>query len=687
MSSIEQARQLIADGAFDKLDDLWTDLITDDSVELKQYLSITDALKAKGELEQASLLLELLSEHYESRKELRNAIEIQKSLLRFHEESPQIRRKIIELYRRQWSRSEHFDDYLQLSGLNSDEPIMKAINLLDEYLTYDVGRYFFFERYGLGKVVAVVPQKREIVIDFERKQRHFLSIDVARGLLTPIDTEHFLYLKHEQPARLRSLAQEQPAEVVVMLLRSIREPMNASKIKGFLEGIVEQTQLNRFWEKTRKVLEKHDNIRVAGKTSKTYSYVGSAADKENQAIEAFHNAKLRDKYGLAEEYAKKMPKVFTMLIPHLAQLGKKSQKDHPGIALDILTLLRDGDADAALGYSMDDLLELHKPEEILKETTNSQSQDDLISCLKERTPDKWLNVTADILLATGDFKVMDAAVDRMRDAPDKLAEVYHRILTMPKEYPRQFYWMLKKIESGALKDYLRPNLVPRFIDSLQYVQGVTATVKRILALKTFDAMIARAEVNEAQRIRDSVKISSALTEHEKSGYIRIIEHYFPTLAEERTDIIYATKTALARRKRELDHILTIEIPANKKEISRAREFGDLSENFEYKAAKEKQDQLYAKVKSIESELLNTQMIDPAEIDTAVVNVGTTIKLQNAKGDSIVSYTIMGRWDTDLSSNTISNEAPLAQTMLGKKCGDTVKMEGIEYRIIEIKRAL
>ncbi len=687
MSNIDQAKQLIADGAFDRLDDLWTDLITDDSIELEQHLSIIDALKVKGKIEQASLLLELLGEHYEARDRLKCAIEVQKALLRFHEESPRIRKKLIDLYRRQYLKSEHLDDYLRQSGFDSGEPIMKAIHRLEEYLKYDIGKFFFFERYGLGKVVAVVPAKREIVLDFEKKDRHFLNIDVARGLLKPVDRNHFLFLKHAEPGILRKLAEEKPEEVVVMLLQSIREPIPASKIKGFLQGIVETTQLNRFWEKTRKILEKHDNIRIAGKTSKTYSYVDSIADKEDQAIKAFQKAKWEDRYGIAEEYVDKMPDIFNILIPDLAKLGRQSLKDHPGIALDILMLLEERKPDVELGYSIDDLFETHKPETILHEMTNPQHRGSFLKYVKAKAPDRWHTTATEIFFGSDDFRIMDSVADHLNDAPRKMEEIYQRILVMPRAYPKQFHWMLKKIESGALQDHLRPNLIPRILDCTNYVPGITAIVKRILTWKNFDLVISQAEEGEAERIRDSIKTSNTLTDHEVSGYLRILEHHFPNLAEEATDVIYATEAALARKKSELENILSVEIPANKKDISSAREFGDLSENFEYKAAKEKQDQLYAKVKNIESELLNTRIIDPHKINTDTVNVGAAVTLQSSEDDSIVHYTIMGRWDTDLSNNIISNEAPLAQIMMGKKCGDRVRIDRTEYTIIKISKAL
>ncbi|MDH4210376.1 MAG: GreA/GreB family elongation factor [candidate division WOR-3 bacterium] len=687
MTRIDDALRLVASRKFHELEDLWTDMITDASIEIDDYLSIGDAVQNAGDSSRAGLLLELLSDYHESKKEYETVIRIQKRMLRYDRESLQIRNKLMALYRKQYKDSLHLEDYLELSGLSSSEPIMKAIQKFEDYMRYDIGRYFFFERYGIGKVVAVKPEKKEIVVDFELKKKHFLTIDIAKGLLTPITQTHFLHVKHEDIDKLRSMAVEQPAEVVLMILRSFSEPMPALRIKGYLEGIVDKTHINKFWERVRKTLERHDNIRVTGKTSKTYSFVDSVVDKENQAIEAFHNAKLRDKYGIAEEYAHKMPGVFEQLIPHLVQLGRLVQKDHPGIALDILMLFDEKKADAQLSYSIEDLFEANAPEDILKETTNPQNGARFISYIKEKDPNRWPDIASGILFAINDFKIMDAVSEHMRDTPDKLEDIYRRILAMPKDYPRQFHWMLKKIESGALNDYFRPNLIPKFIDSLSYVQGVKATVKKILTLKSFDEVIARTELNDARRIQESVKSSTVLSEHEKSGYLRILEHYFPVMVEVKTDIIYSTEAALIRKKKELEHILTIEIPANKKEISRAREFGDLSENFEYKAAKEKQDQLYAKVKNIESELMNVRVIDPANIATDAVGVGTEVKLQNTEDESTVVYTIMGRWDTDLSNNIISNEAPLARTVLGRKINDIVNIKDIAYRIVEITPAI
>jgi transcription elongation GreA/GreB family factor len=131
----------------------------------------------------------------------------------------------------------------------------------------------------------------------------------------------------------------------------------------------------------------------------------------------------------------------------------------------------------------------------------------------------------------------------------------------------------------------------------------------------------------------------------------------------------------------------VEIPENKKEIGRAREFGDLSENFEYKAAKERQDQLYQRTRMLEADIKKTQLINHGAIDTSRVEVGTKVTLKTAETGSMISYTILGRWDTDLGRNIISNEAPVAKALIGRGINDQVIINGQTCQIVEIEKGI
>ena len=97
-----------------------------------------------------------------------------------------------------------------------------------------------------------------------------------------------------------------------------------------------------------------------------------------------------------------------------------------------------------------------------------------------------------------------------------------------------------------------------------------------------------------------------------------------SLREPQAEPIYATAEMLTQKRGELDHLLKVEIPTNNKAIQTAREFGDLSENFEYKSARQRAGYLSARVGKLQGEMANVHVLDPTKVDTSVVRVGTKL---------------------------------------------------------------
>ncbi len=687
MSIVESAKQALAKKDFQKLDDLWTEMVLDEQVDLNDFFKITKELKKLGESERALLLLEMLATHLESNDEYANVIEVYKNMVYHVRDDTEIRKKIINLYKLKYKESEHLDEYLEISGFNETGSIFKTIAKLEEFLKYDIGSYFYFERYGIGEVVDTIPSKKEVVIDFEKKKKHFLTLDVARGVLMHLNKEHFLYIKYKNIDDLKKMSLADPVELIKRMLKSFQEPLTTSQIKMHLQGIVEKQELNKFWEMARKKIEKDNNIKISGGTAKTYTYIRSGIDKTDIEIATFNEAAEQEKYLLAEEYAKKMPAVFKRILPELIETGNKALKQKPALALDILMLCNDLKVKAELSYTIDAILEREKPESIIKKLNNIEHQKILLTLVKENNPNEWTDIFRKLIFTINNIKLLDDIAENLKCAPAILKDIYYTIFSMPKQHPQQFQWMLKKMQSGDLQEYLNIKFIPRLIDSLNYVKGIKGIVTKILSLENFDKILKQAKDEDAKRILETINNNTVLENYKKKDFLRIIEYYFPHFFAKEIDIIYTTKTALLKRKEELNKIITIEIPENKKDISRAREFGDLSDNFEYKAAKERQDQLYQKVRIIESELEKIQTINPTTITTDRVSIGTKIRLKNLQDGKPTHYTILGRWDTDLEKNIISNEAPVAKSLLNKVPGDCITINEIEYEIVEIEKGL
>jgi transcription elongation factor GreA len=131
-----------------------------------------------------------------------------------------------------------------------------------------------------------------------------------------------------------------------------------------------------------------------------------------------------------------------------------------------------------------------------------------------------------------------------------------------------------------------------------------------------------------------------------------------------------TPEGAAKLRDELHHLRSVERPKVIQAIAVARDHGDLSENAEYHAAREKQSFIEGRVKEIEDKLARAEIIDPSKIDSSKVAFGATVTLSN-ENDEEVKYRIVGADEADLANGSISITSPVARSLLGKEAGDEV----------------
>ena len=123
--------------------------------------------------------------------------------------------------------------------------------------------------------------------------------------------------------------------------------------------------------------------------------------------------------------------------------------------------------------------------------------------------------------------------------------------------------------------------------------------------------------------------------------------------------------------KELEQLKTVERGAIAKVIDTARELGDLKENAEYHAAKDKQGLMEARILDLTDLIGRAQVIDPSKLAHERVSFGSTVELIDQEDDSEVTYTIVGSQESDLSKGWISSGSPMARALLGKEEGDEV----------------
>ena len=149
-----------------------------------------------------------------------------------------------------------------------------------------------------------------------------------------------------------------------------------------------------------------------------------------------------------------------------------------------------------------------------------------------------------------------------------------------------------------------------------------------------------------------------------------------------------TQAGYDKLEQELRHLKSVERPQNVREIEAARAHGDISENAEFHAAKERQSHLEGRLRQLEDKLARAQVIDTTGQVPDKVRFGVTVSLEDAESGERVTYTILGEDESDVSKGCISVTSPVARGLLGKEVGDSVTVrvpKGTrEFEILDIR---
>ena len=135
---------------------------------------------------------------------------------------------------------------------------------------------------------------------------------------------------------------------------------------------------------------------------------------------------------------------------------------------------------------------------------------------------------------------------------------------------------------------------------------------------------------------------------------------------------------------ELDYLVNVKVEENKKEISTARAFGDLSENSEYDEAKQEQGKIHARIDELREMIANAKVIDESQIDESKISVGSIVVLYNVERNKEFTYHIVGSYETDPKSGKISDSSPIGMALLGAKAGDEIVVSGVREQHLQIK---
>jgi transcription elongation GreA/GreB family factor len=198
-----------------------------------------------------------------------------------------------------------------------------------------------------------------------------------------------------------------------------------------------------------------------------------------------------------------------------------------------------------------------------------------------------------------------------------------------------------------------------------------------LALVTIDE-------KQAKQLLTMLDRAPNLEDYRRERLAADVYSRFPQLKEKPAETTFLTTAeALAAKRAEFEKLVKEDIPHNTEEMKRAKAHGDLKENFEYHAARARQEMLSSRAKTLYDHLTCARALDPAKVDASTIVVGTRVTLAPVSGGEPYALTILGPWDSDPANHVVSYTAPAAAAMLGRKVGEQVEYDGTMYAVTGI----
>ncbi|HEX8296130.1 MAG TPA: GreA/GreB family elongation factor [Chthoniobacteraceae bacterium] len=562
------------------------------------------------------------------------------------------------------------------------------------------GTYVLHKSWGFGKVDAVDFLVSQMTISFKAKKGHAMQLDYAAQSLQPIPPEHILAKKSANLAAVKTQAKEDVVGLMRSLLLSYGGKATQDQItQTLVPDVFSESEFKRWWENAKKTLKKDGHFSVPAKKSEPFELREEAISRSDDYLSLFTNARrLKDQLTVLDQILKNIgefsdPSVLQSLLVTADDQARKNQRLNPAQALEFLltrdeiiekapVLQRDPLAPTVAEFLRDE--EKRLPDLVGDLPANKQKR--VLNEVPNAFGDEW-PARAMILVNRGSSRVAGEAA-RLLEEKGQLQLLLNGLDRSIREHSitsEVLCWLCKERE-GVYSDLMNPRLLSALVGALERDQFVeTKRDRRLHDLLLNDKellpdLISSATHEELRDVMRKLMLTPVFEELNKRSLLGRVIRIYPEMqalvsgdSDSKQETLVVSWESLEKRKADYDELVNKKIPENVKEISVARSYGDLRENFEFKAAKEMQRVLGRRRAETERDLAMARGTDFANPDTSVVSIGTIATLRETSTGREEVFTILGAWDGDPDKGIVSYQSALAQSLLGHKPGERVEV--------------
>jgi transcription elongation factor GreA-like protein/transcription elongation GreA/GreB family factor len=610
---------------------------------------------------------------------------------------PQLRADLVEAYNHIYEADPRRRTILTVTELDQPRTLLPgAIRRVETLLALHPGAFCQHKSWGFGRVKSFDATLGQIVVSFAHNPSHSMQLAYAADSLVPVTNDHIEARKLIDVDGLKQQAAEDPIGLLRAVLLSHNRAATADRIEATLSGSVIPTdQWKKWWETARKLLKKDPHFVVPARKVDPIVLRTAPVSQQDELLEAF-----RDANGLARqtEVARQFLKLFdeldnaNLLIEEFRDTlvnalkktpaGKPAERIEAAVVLEQLCQHQQTPADDTTAL-ITGLVAQTRDLPGLLDKLSAPAQKRALDLLKATAPDRLLRELSNLSSRT-----LDEIPELLAQQADAIDQWVHN-QTASLEL---LCWICKNVSSPAsrkaspwLDAFQTPSLLLAVLDGIESAPNKTVSKKLRDMLFEEGALVADllagADPEAVRAIVRMIFSSTVFDELDRRSLMARIVKEHPFVQESlvsktvKEQPLMVSRASYERRKAELEEIIQKKIPQNSKEIGLARSYGDLSENFEFKAAKDMQKLLMRRRAELEILLSRAQASDFADAKTNVVSIGTTVTVTDLATNEQHTYHILGAWDSNPARGIISYPAALAQALLNKKVGEVVETAG------------
>jgi transcription elongation factor GreA len=684
---------------FANVREIWDKLLVSNVDDIDFFMHIQKKIAKSISEDKAVVLLNDLYAKYKN-IDIDISITILKIILEYDEKDVQGRREIIECFRKKYAEHSQLEEYIRISNLSQNyRDVHQAISDFEKHIAFDKGNYVYHRTWGVGRIASI--QSDEISVDFAKKRAHTMSLKMAVDALQTLSKNHIWVLKAtKKKEELKDKVKTDFIWTLKTIIKSFENACDMKKIKAELTpALLSAGEWSTWNGKARDILKSNPEFGVSPDNIDIFT----VRDRPISVTEKYYNefsaqknffdriSIMRDFFNSEEtssdsEYFNEMLSYFTSFLRSASDtteqiasylLLKEISAKYPPVS-------------SSLTVNFEDIFaKINDVRAVFKSLKDTRFKEELLLNIK-----LFIGNWPDVYIKLFPCALMPYIITHLvkEGYENKLTVMCNDLLENFRDNREALVWLYKNSRDADWfkaanigeekqlitlihildityrdienhKDTVENRKINKQVYNILFKDGELTTFldnadeDTIIRLFTF--------INDVKDLdpQDKLNLRSRILD-KNPGF-----KFFDDVKKKVSMGLMVTLAMYEEKKKQLDHIMLEEIPTNSNEIAYALSLGDLRENAEYKAAKEKQEHLNSQMAKLKEDLERAQRFDPNSINTSKVSFGTKVLLLNESSGQREEYTILGPWESNPENNIISYLSPFGSAILNKTEGE------------------